>query len=128
MHDLSIPSPPGAKGGLSESVPQPFQIGKRATVSNNIVTEDVDQITLLVELIAEAKNGYMIRVPSLPGCAAQGESESEAIETLKDVFRALMVTYGGIEGVRFEENPILNPNASRRYVSVELGRKTATSA
>jgi antitoxin HicB len=42
---------------------------------------------------AEDEGGYSAIVPSLPGLATQGETIEEAIENVKDAFRAVAAEY-----------------------------------
>ena len=35
-------------------------------------------------VIRKSKYGYNIRVPALPGCHSQGETEKEALENIQD--------------------------------------------
>ncbi len=46
-----------------------------------------------VWLCPEAEGGYSAIVPSLPGLATQGETIEEAIENVKDAFRAVAAEY-----------------------------------
>ncbi len=46
-----------------------------------------------VWLCPEAEGGYSVIVPSLPGLATQGETIEEAIENVKDAFRAVAAEY-----------------------------------
>lgn len=37
-----------------------------------------------VILIPDESGGYVVEVPSLPGCYSQGETEEEALENIKE--------------------------------------------
>lgn len=37
-----------------------------------------------VILIPDESGGYVVEVPSLPGCYSQGDSEKEALENIKE--------------------------------------------
>lgn len=37
-----------------------------------------------VILIPDETGGYVVEVPSLPGCYSQGETEAEALENIKE--------------------------------------------
>ena len=39
---------------------------------------------LKVVLEASDEGGYTVHVPSLPGCVSEGESESEALENIRE--------------------------------------------
>jgi predicted RNase H-like HicB family nuclease len=45
---------------------------------------DKDRIVRQVILIPDETGGYVVEVPSLPGCYSQGETEAEALENIKE--------------------------------------------
>ncbi|HEY9851668.1 MAG TPA: type II toxin-antitoxin system HicB family antitoxin [Leptolyngbyaceae cyanobacterium] len=57
--------------------------------------------------LKKSDEGYAVWCPALPGCWSQGETESEALENIKDAIQAY------VEAV--EE---LNKDAESRYVEV----------
>jgi len=42
--------------------------------------------------IKKTSEGYSVRVPGLPGCWSQGETEEEALENIKDAIQAYLET------------------------------------
>ena len=42
--------------------------------------------------IKKTEEGYSVWVPGLPGCWSQGESESEALENIKDAIEVYLDT------------------------------------
>jgi antitoxin HicB len=45
-----------------------------------------------VLLLKEEAGGYSVSVPSLPGCASQGETEKEALENIKEAIDLYVTT------------------------------------
>ncbi len=46
-----------------------------------------------VRLRRESEGGYSVYVPDLPGAVTEGETESEALENIKDALQALIDSY-----------------------------------
>ncbi|MBS1816272.1 MAG: type II toxin-antitoxin system HicB family antitoxin [Acidobacteria bacterium] len=38
-------------------------------------------------VLIHSEEGYSVSVPALPGCASQGETETEALENIKEAIR-----------------------------------------
>ena len=41
-------------------------------------------------VLEEAEEGYVIYVPSLPGCVSQGETKDEAVENIKEAIEVYL--------------------------------------
>ena len=42
--------------------------------------------------LKKTEEGYAVRVPGLPGCWSQGQTEEEALENIKDAIQAYLET------------------------------------
>ena len=53
----------------------------------------------------ESEEGFAVWVPSLPGCASQGETRQEALENIADAIREYLAALNDApeEGVEFAE-------------------------
>ena len=54
--------------------------------------------------LIKSDEGYSVRVPGLPGCASQGQTEEEALENIRDAIREYLEVAEqlGTEGSRRE--------------------------
>ena len=55
------------------------------TISMKQVTQNVLEYTAIFEPAKEG--GYVVSVPSLPGCSTQGETFEEAVKNIKDAIK-----------------------------------------
>jgi predicted RNase H-like HicB family nuclease len=71
---------------------------------------DILDYTVIVEpLLAEDGGGYLARVPDLPGCMSDGETETEAYLNVQDA----IVAWG--EQAQAMHRPIPPPTRKRQY-------------
>lgn len=55
-------------------------------------------------VIRKSKYGYDVRVPTLPGCHSQGDTEREALNNIKDAIRTyLEMERGELKGAKVRE-------------------------
>jgi predicted RNase H-like HicB family nuclease len=57
--------------------------------------------------LKKTEEGYSVRVPGLPGCWSQGDTEQEALENIRDAIQAYLETVDD-----------LSKNTEFRYVEV----------
>lgn len=57
-----------------------------------------------VVLQAEREGGFSVFVPALPGCASQGETETEALVNIKEAIALYL------EGLAADRQPIPSPD------------------
>lgn len=53
-------------------------------------------------VIHKSEYGYDVRVPALPGCHSQGETEKEALENIQDA----IVTYLEVEKAELKDSDV----------------------
>lgn len=63
-------------------------------------------------VLEKGETSYGAYVPDLPGCVAVGETESEAMQLIRDAIRM------HLEGMRAEGLTIPKPSAVSQYVDV----------
>lgn len=65
-----------------------------------------------VVLQPEPEGGYSVFVPTLPGCASQGETEAEALANIKEAIALYL------EGLKADRQPIPSSDITLREVRV----------
>jgi predicted RNase H-like HicB family nuclease len=60
--------------------------------------------------LKETEEGYAVWCPSLPGCASQGKTETEALENIKDAIQSYLTAVEELQ----------NQGIHSRYVEVKL--------
>ena len=65
-----------------------------------------------VVLQPEAKGGFSVFVPALPGCASQGETEAEALANIKE---AIMLY---LDGLQMDHQPLPASDVLLREVEI----------
>ncbi len=71
------------------------------------------------------EGGWVVECPALPGCASQGETETEALENIADAIQAVLEVRKGL-GLppysRYKKAPVVRASRTgeRREVQVEV--------
>jgi antitoxin HicB len=66
----------------------PDRIHLVSTKHNGLKVKTLKVDNYEARLTIEDEGGFSIRIPSLPGCNSQGESEKEAVANIKDALRS----------------------------------------
>jgi len=68
-----------------------------------------DYVIIIEPLSAEDGGGFLARIPDLPGCASDGDTDVEALHNAHDAIRAW------IKQAQAMNRPIPRPSIQRQY-------------